>query len=444
VLSWHTKDAAKIGTQTKGYIVAHEVIMPQMGESIAEGTITSWLKAIGEKVERDEPLFEMSTDKVDAEIPSPVAGTLLEIKVQPGETVAINTVVAIVGVQGESTKAATGGAPSAAAQADTPKVETPSSSPEPDAALESVEQRRRTKSSPVVRKIAAQHDIDISVLHGTGISGRVTKKDILAHIEDGAASARAAVPLPSVATGPSTIPAAYRPKVFPGDRVEDMSKMRSLIADHMVLSRQISSHVQTVWEADFSHVGNLRKKYKSKWQENNEVNLTFTAFIMKTAVDALKAFPVLNASLDGQRIIYHRNVNLGMAVALEQGLIVPVIKNADELNLLGLTRRLNDLGSRARDKKLKPDEVQDGTFTITNPGVFGNLFGLPVINQPQVAILGVGGIEKRPVVIDDMIAIRTRCYLSLSFDHRLVDGAIADQFMRKIKEGIENFDESEL
>ena len=437
----------------------HDVIMPQMGESIAEGTITTWLKKIGETVDRDEPLFEMSTDKVDAEIPSPAAGTLLEIKVQPGETVAINTVVAIIGESGEQTAAPSPSAP-AAATAATPADAAPARSKPADPApqtsgIQTVEERRKTRSSPVVRKIAAQHGIDIAQLTGTGIGGRVTKNDILAVVEGAGSRSPTTGPSPATPTarsgtagaslpGPSEVPAMYRAKVYDGDRVEPMSRMRQVISDHMVLSRRISSHVQTVWEADFTHCAALRAKYKKTWSERHGVNLTFTSFVMKACIDALKAFPVLNASIDGQDVIYHRDVNLGMAVALDHGLIVPVIRGANELNLLGLTRRLSDLGHRARDKKLKPDEVQDGTFTITNPGVFGNLFGLPVINQPQVAILGVGGIEKRPVVIDDMIGIRTRAYLSLSFDHRLVDGAVADQFMGRIKQGIEKFDEAEL
>ena len=442
----------------------HDVIMPQMGESIAEGTITTWLKKEGEQVARDEPLFEMSTDKVDAEIPSPVAGTLIEIKVKPGETVPINTVVAVIG---DGAEARAGGNGAAAPKAESkrepkpaPKAEAPARepsrpqraerpAPSAEARPASVEERRRTKSSPVVRKIASKHGVDITEIPGTGISGRVTKKDILAHLEGGQPRAEArpaerALEVRAPSRAPDEIPAAYRAKVFEGDRVEDMSKMRALIADHMVLSRRVSAHVQTVWEVDFTRVAALRSKHKDTWREQHDVNLTYTSFIMKATVDALKAFPVVNASVDDHRVIYHRDVNLGVAVALDWGLIVPVIRGANELNLLGLTRRLNDLGTRAREKRLKPDEVQDGTFTITNPGVFGNLFGLPVINQPQVAILGAGGVEKRPVVIDDAIAIRTRAYISLSFDHRLVDGAIADQFMARVKEGVEQFDESEL
>jgi 2-oxoglutarate dehydrogenase E2 component (dihydrolipoamide succinyltransferase) len=303
----------------------------------------------------------------------------------------------------------------------------------------------------VVRKIAAEHDIDISSLSGTGAGGRVTKKDILALVErrEPAPAERLAssAPVAPTSTGvsvPGDIPEAYRPRILEGDRVEEMSTMRTKIAEHMVLSRRTSAHVTTVWEVDFTAVADLRKKYKMFWLENHGVPLTYTAFIMKACVDALKAFPMLNASLDGRRIIYHRAIHLGLAVALDWGLIVPVVHNADELNLLGLARRASDLAERARGKKLSPNEVRDGTFTITNPGLYGPMFNMPVINQPQVAILGVGGVEKRPVVIDDMIAIRTRAYLSLSFDHRLVDGAVADQFMAHIKREIEQFDETGL
>ena len=317
-------------------------------------------------------------------------------------------------------------APAAAVAAPAVAVAPAANVQESAAQVESLEARRRTKSSPVVRKIAREHGVDISTLSGTGMGGRVTKKDILTFIDGGgAAPAPAAASLSTASTGSMApgafeVPAAYRPQVFPGDRVEEMSTMRAKIAEHMVLSRRISSHVSSVWDVDYSKVAELRSKYKASWQEKQDVKLTFTGFIMKACVDALKAFPELNASLDGNRIIYHRNVNLGLAVALDWGLLVPVVKAADELNTLGLMRRANDLAERARGKKLLPDEVQNGTFTITNPGVFGSMFGTPVINQPQVAILGVGAIEKRPVVIDDMIGIRTKGFLSLSFDHRLV------------------------
>ena len=437
--------------------MAQEVLLPQMGESIAEGTITSWLKNIGDTVERDEPLYEMSTDKVDAEIPSPVSGTLLEIKVEPGQTVTVNTVVALIGEAGEDTQAAAPVSQSEevvepvkvalATEATVVPISAAAHAAKPAEGVSSLEERRRTRSSPVVRKIAREHGVDIAVLSGSGIAGRVTKKDILAFIDGGApvpAAQAAALGSVSLQPGVVEIPAAYRPQVFPGDRVEEMSKMRSKIAEHMVLSRKISSHVSSVWDVDYTKVAKLRAQYKASWLEQQGVKLTFTGFIMKVCVDALKVFPELNASLDGNRIIYHRNVNLGLAVALDWGLLVPVVKAAEELNTLGLIRRANDLAERARGKKLQPDEVQQGTFTITNPGVFGSMFGTPVINQPQVAILGVGAIEKRPVVIDDMIGIRTKGFLSLSFDHRLVDGAVADKFMARVKRGIEDFDEAEL
>jgi 2-oxoglutarate dehydrogenase E2 component (dihydrolipoamide succinyltransferase) len=418
-----------------------------MGESIAEGTITTWLKAVGDRVERDEPLFEISTDKVDAEIPAPESGILLEIRAEAGQTVEINAVVAVIGAEGESVGVSSEAPVKAEAKAEAPSGKAPEA--KPDTARESLEERRRTKSSPVVRKIASEHGVDISALSGSGVSGRVTKRDILAHLESGAPAATGATSVAPAASGampgvPMELPAAFRGRVMEGDTVEEMTTMRKKIAEHMVISKHVSPHVATVWEVDFSNVADLRKKYKGVWKQRHGVNLTFTSFILKVTVDALKAFPGLNASLDGDRIIYHRSVNLGIAVALDWGLLVPVIAGADELNLLGLTRRANDLADRARVKKLKPQEVQDGTFTITNPGVFGPMFGLPVINQPQVAILGVGAVEKRPVVIDDMLGIRTRAYMSMSFDHRLVDGADADAFMKKIKVGIEQFDESEL
>jgi pyruvate dehydrogenase E2 component (dihydrolipoamide acetyltransferase) len=508
--------------------VAQQVVMPQMGESIAEGTVTQWLKKIGDHVDRDEPLFEISTDKVDAEIPSPASGVLLEIKVQPGQTVPVNTVVAVVGDSDEANAPSGNGKPvheiesrdlvglapepreKAAAEAIAKTAQQPeplrpegqgpmraepsprgersapaetawggeaqpsaaaasSSQPGPSAAIRhveapalasagvagasvSLEERRRSKSSPVVRKIASEHGVDLSALEGSGIGGRVTKDDILSYLERGktpviapTATARAGVAAtPSAFELRSPVPEAYRPRVLEGDRIEEMSTMRSKIAEHMVLSRRISAHVQTVWEVDATRIVELRAKHKERWREQNGVTLTYTGFLMKAAVDALQAYPVVNASVDGNRVIYHRRVNLGIAVALDWGLIVPVIRGADELNLLGLQRRANDLAERARVKKLKPDEVQDGTFSITNPGVFGSLFGLPVISQPQVAIMGVGVIEKRPVVVDDMIGIRSRLYLSLSFDHRIVDGATADRFMAEVKKSLESFPETSM
>jgi 2-oxoglutarate dehydrogenase E2 component (dihydrolipoamide succinyltransferase) len=440
--------------------MAHDVIMPQMGESIAEGTVTTWLKKVGDAVGRDEPLFEISTDKVDAEIPSPVAGVLMEIKVQPGETVAINTVVAVIGEAGEATTEDPQTAEAEPVAAESTLEPAPAAIdaqiPDRDAAAAgpiSLDERRRTKSSPVVRKIAAEHGIEIASIRGTGVGGRVTKQDILAVVNGGGAamSAAAVSPVPATAraprplpAGPTAVPEAYRARVFDGDRVEEMTTMRAKIAEHMVLSRAVSAHVGTVWEVDFSRVAGLRERHKTLWAERHGVNLTYTAFVMKATVDALKAHPILNTSIDGNRVIYHRTINLGLAVALDWGLLVPVVHDAGDLNLLGLARRASDLAERARTKKLMPDEVQNGTFTITNPGVFGPMFGIPVINQPQVGILGVGAVEKRPVVIDDMIAVRTRAYLSMSFDHRLIDGATADEFMSRIKKEIEEFDEKEL
>ena len=481
-----------------------DVIMPQMGESIAEGTITKWMKKVGDKVQRDEPLFEISTDKVDAEIPAPASGVLKEIRFEPGTTVPINTVVAVIGAEGEAVAAppaatpappapAPAPAPAPVAATPVPPAPAPSASPTatqripmvtppppaaaapapPQSAPEkpkaemTAEELRQQRSSPVVRKIAAEHGVDIAGVPGTGISGRVTKQDILGHLEQRAAgpmpvaepmpapaapaapaAARPAAPAPvaasPVAAEAPAAPAPFVPAYKPGERVEvvPMSPIRKKTAEHMVLSKRISAHVNTVWEVDMTRVDQLRRKHKDAWQERHGVNLTYLPFIMKAVVDALKAFPVLNSSVDGDAIVYKKDVNLGMAVALDWGLIVPVVKNADEKNLLGLARTVNDLAERARGKKLKVDEVQGGTFTITNPGVFGSLFGTPIIPQPQVAILGVGTIEKRPVVRDDAIAIRTMCYLALTFDHRIVDGADADRFMALVKKTLQEFDES--
>jgi len=418
-----------------------------MGESIAEGTIVRWIKKVGEAVDRDEPLFEISTDKVDAEIPSPGAGVLTEIKVEEGETVPVNSVVAVIGEAGarairvdaaeavEEVPEAAVGQPEAPASSKahaTPAPEAASAAPAPEPT--SKEDLRRQKSSPLVRKIAREHNVDIHQINGTGISGRVTKSDILGFIESGKAATGAAarsraVPQP----GP-----AFRP----GERVEivPMTIMRRKIAEHMVLSAHTSPHVYSVYEVNFGRLAQLREKKKAEYERAGG-KLTYTALIARVVVDALRAFPIVNASIDGDNIVYKKDINLGIAVALEQGLIVPVIKQADEKNLLGLSRAIEDLAARARSKKLNPDEVQGGTFTITNPGVFGAVYGLPLINQPQVAILGVGGIEKRPVVIDDAIAIRPTCHLSLGYDHRLIDGADAGRFLSFIKERLEKFEE---
>jgi pyruvate dehydrogenase E2 component (dihydrolipoyllysine-residue acetyltransferase) len=443
-----------MGQSPMGKKMATNVVMPQMGESIAEGTIVRWIKKVGDAVDRDEPLFEISTDKVDAEIPSPAAGVLTDIKVKEGETVPVNSVVAVIGADGEKAAAppreAAVTAPPAAAPAQANKADATTDVPEaavgqpetatlrtPAAVVEagplSKEELRRQKSSPLVRRIAREHDVDIRQIQGTGISGRVTKRDILGYIESG---------------GPRQAPAAARqvpapiPAYRPGDRVEivPMSVMRKKIAEHMVLSSHTSPHVYSVYEVNFARVAALRDKRKGEYEAAG-AKLTYTAFIAKVVVDALRQFPIVNASVDGDNIVYKKDINLGIAVALDNGLIVPVIRNADEKNLLGLSRAINDLAARARSKKLNPEEVQGGTFTITNPGIFGALYGLPLINQPQVAILGVGGIEKRAVVIDDAIAIRPVCHITLGYDHRLVDGADAGRFLSFVKDRLENFEE---
>ncbi len=590
-----------------------DVIMPQMGESIAEGTITKWMKKPGDAVKRDEPLFEISTDKVDAEIPAPASGVLKEIRVEAGATVPVNTVVAVIAAEGEATAGAPAAQPEAAAP---PPAAEPEAAAQPEAALqpeaaaqpetaaqpeagaqpdpatqpapaapppaaqaqaegtpgpapsaapaapsssappvaeeyeeaatvriprevataatrayppappvpaappappptpppaaapaaappaaapqgdgekpraEMSPEELRQRSSPVVRKIAAEHGVDIRGLSGTGIGGRVTKQDILGHLEARPGAAAPEEPAPDAAASPAATPpappaehaapavpvapAAPAPPVAPaaapaapvapatpaaaaaprpaapspspaGARVQvvPMSPIRKRTAEHMVLSKRTSAHVSTVWEIDMTRIDHLRRKYRPAYEERG-VKLTYLPFIIKATIDALQAFPVLNASVEGDAIAYHRDVNLGLAVALDWGLIVPVIRNADEKNILGLARAVGDLAERARTKRLKVDEVQGGTFTITNPGVFGSLFGTPIINQPQVAILGLGTIEKRPVVRDDAIAIRTMAYVCLTFDHRIVDGSDADRFMALIKKSLQEFDETSL
>ena len=423
-----------------------DVIMPQMGESIVEGTITKWYKKVGEHVERDEPLLEISTDKVDTEIPSPVAGVLSEIKVQEGETVEINTVVGVIGGKVQKEEAPTAlnvegveavKAESTLAIGATPPVETVAPTP-PSPAPEASEPGLR--SSPLVRKMAREHGLDLSQLTGTGRGGRVTKQDI----ESFLASRATAEPTPATPTPAATPPAAEPPPVDKGRvDVEPMSKMRKSIAEHMVMSRQTSAHVTTVFEADVSRIVALRNEHKPIF-ERDGVRLTYTPFFVAAVLGALKTFPLLNASLDGDQIIYHRDYNIGIAVALEGGLIVPVIQHADEKSFLGLARAVNDIGERARTKKLTPADVQGGTFTLTNPGPFGGLFGTPIINQPQLAILGIGGIHKRPVVVNEGIAVRSMVYLALSFDHRLIDGALGDQFMADVKRRLEDWDEKIL
>jgi pyruvate dehydrogenase E2 component (dihydrolipoamide acetyltransferase) len=475
--------------------MAIDVIMPQMGESIAEGTIVKWIKKVGDEVKRDEPLFEISTDKVDAEIPSPAAGVLVEILATEGQTVPINTVVARIGEAGARPSAPTAPKveevkpapvappptpalvappPTPPAQAVVAPLPTPVAPPAPVLEAPAVEEEVTKRSSPLVRKIARENNVNINKIEGSGLGGRVTKNDILGFISNQetvqmtippavaamslpaqpaapvapppvVAATPAVAPTPSLVVPPVVIPTMDTHR--PGDRVEivPMSPMRKKIAEHMVASRRISAHVQSFFEIDMTRIAQLREKHKEKFFERHGVKLTYTPFIMKAAIDGLMAWPVMNASIDGDNIVYKKDINLGMAVALDWGLIVPVIKNAEEKNLVGLTRSMNDLANRARKKQLKPDEVQGGTFTITNPGVFGSLFGTPIINQPQVAIMGVGTIEKRlSVMQDDSIAIRTKAYFSISFDHRLIDGAVADQFMAHVKNVLENFEASEL
>lgn len=430
-----------------------DVLMPQMGESIAEGTIVRWIKKVGDSVDRDEPLFEISTDKVDAEIPSPAAGVLTSILAQEGETVPVNSVVAIIGAAGSQPVVATPAAPAHAvppsaptAQGDAAPATQAASAPAPPAVVEtappaaaaasSTEERLRQKSSPLVRRIAQEHQVDIAQLQGTGISGRVTKSDILTYIEKGGA------PAPATAASASAPASGHTPATGAGlaGQTVPLSVMRRKIAEHMVLSKRTSAHVHTVFEVNYSRLDQIRKAKKAEYEASG-AKLTYLSFIVKAVVEALRQVPVMNASVDANNTVsYHRQVNVGIAVALDWGLIVPVIKAADEKGLLGISEAITDLADRARAKQLKPDDVQGGTFTVTNPGGIGAQFGLPIINQPQVGILGVGAIEKRAVVIDDAIGIRLMGYLSLAFDHRVVDGAVGDQFMALIKHQLENWD----
>jgi len=459
-----------------------DVIMPQMGESIAEGTLSRWMKKVGDEVKRDEPMFEISTDKVDAEIPAPSAGVLVEILVQEGQTVAVQTVVARLetekGAVVPAASAPVAPAPRAVAAPVTapapapkpapPAVPAAAAPPPPPAPAvvatngpESAEERLRRRSTPLVRKMAAEHGIDVAALSGSGLAGRVTKQDLLSVIEGGAPAPAAApaparapvVPAPAAAVPPSRPPAAPAPAVgapaveaWEGDRVVPWSRIRKLTADHMIMSRRVSAHVNSFFEIDYTRIAQLRAKKKKEYAERG-VNLTYLAFITKAIADNLRKHPGINAAVSGEATILRRDVNIGIAVALDWGLIVPVIKHADELSLLGTARAINDLGERARSKKLSPDEVQKGTFTITNPGGFGSYTGTPVINQPQVAILGVGAIEKRPAVVTlpdgtDTIAIRTRGMLAMAYDHRVVDGADGDRFLADVRAMLENFPES--
>ena len=433
-----------------------DVLMPQMGESIAEGTLSKWLKKVGDAVKRDEPLFEISTDKVDAEIPAPSAGTLAEIKVEEGQTVPVQTLVAVIETeQGAAappapkpaaapTPAAVpkpAPAPAAAAPAvAAPVPRPPSPVPSKGDGAETAEERLRRRSTPLVRKIAAEHQLDISQIPGTGFAGRVTKHDILGFIERGPAA------MPTAPRSPLA-GAIEHPVVeaWPGDEVQPWSKIRRITADHMIMSRRVSAHVASFFEIDYSRIAQLRAKHKQSYAERG-VNLTFLAFIAKACAENLRTHRIVNAAVSGENTIYRRDINIGIAVALDWGLIVPVIKHADELSLLGLARAISDLGERARTKKLSPDDIQRGTFTITNPGGFGPYAGIPIINQPQVAILGVGTIEKRPKVItgtdgSDAVAIRTMGMLTMSYDHRVVDGADADKFLADVKKTLQEFPE---
>ena len=431
-----------------------DVVMPQMGESIFEGTITKWLKKPGDKVQRDEPLFEISTDKVDAEIPSPTSGVLQEIKVTEGNTVQVNTVVGSIAADGEAatapakptaTKAAEAAPTPAKSAAPAPPAPT---SPEPTAAAEPSHEEEgdgdRTRSSPLVRRLARDNNVDLGQVQGTGMGGRITKQDIMAFIDKQGTAAPA--PPSSAASAPAPSPARpSAPVPIPGE-VVPMSQMRKIISQRMIESRRTSAHVHNLFEVDMTRIVNLRNKLKNGFEQRYGVRLTFMPFFVRAAIIALQQFPILNASVENDSLHYHQHINMGIAVALDWGLIVPVLKNSEEKNFLGLQRGITDLGERSRTKKLTPDEVQGSTFTITNPGTFGAVFGLPIINQPNVAIMGVGGIAKAPVVVtdsqgNDSIAIRSLVHLTLGYDHRVIDGAVADQFMSLVKKTLENWSE---
>ena len=421
--------------------------MPQMGESIFEGTITKWLKKTGEKVQRDEPLFEISTDKVDAEIPAPASGVLQEIKVSEGSTVQVNTVVGVIG-DGNGASASASAKAAAPAPA---KKEATKEAPPPASAVSAPqsddEESSDVRSSPLVRKLARENNVDLAKVSGTGTGGRVTKQDVLDFVEH-QASARTSAPTaaPASTPAPAARPAsAPAPAVIPGDLVP-MSNMRKIIAQRMIESRRTSAHVHCMFEVDLTRIVNLRNKLKNGFEQRHGARLTFMPFFVRAAIIALQQYPIVNSSLEGDNIRYHKHVNAGIAVALDWGLIVPVLKSADELNFLGLQRGITDLGERSRTKKLMPTDVEGATFTITNPGQFGAVFGLPIINQPNVAIMGVGGITKQPMVITDKegadsIAIRSVVHLTLGYDHRIIDGAVADQFMALVKKTLENWSE---
>jgi pyruvate dehydrogenase E2 component (dihydrolipoyllysine-residue acetyltransferase) len=450
--------------------MAVDVIMPQMGESIFEGTITRWLKKPGDHVERDEPLFEISTDKVDAEIPAPSAGVLKEIKVTEGQTVPIQTVVAVIDAAGAAAAVAPAAAPAPTPTAEKPAAPkaaaAPASASAPPAAspAKAGGNDQKIRSSPLVRKIAKEHNVDLSSMEGSGAGGRISKRDILAALESGGAKP-AAPPAPApaaIAAAPPVMPSGPPPtggavahpaleNAVPRERIyfgnyeaQPMSVMRQRIAEHMVASKHVSPHVYSIDEADMTRIAKIRERSKAAFETKYGTKLTFMPFFVRACVEALRAFPTVNASADGATVVLHREINVGIAVALDWGLIVPVLKNAEEKNFLGLARGINDLAERARAKKLKPEEVQEGTFSITNPGIYGGLMGLPVINQPNVAILGIGAIQKRPMVIDDAIAVRSMVYLTLSYDHRVVDGAVAHQFVGKVKAYLEGWSEEIL
>jgi len=460
-----------------------DVVMPQMGESIAEGTLSKWLKKLGDPVKRDEPIFEISTDKVDAEIPAPSAGVLAEILVQEGQTVAVQTVVARLETDAAAASATAPPAPKAAAPAPPPPPKAaPPAEPKPAPAApaarpaavaappsdrpavrpsdgpqeETLEERLRRKSTPLVRKIAAEHNLDLTSIPGSGFAGRVTKSDVLSAIEAGVSTPPVPPSRPSVRPSDQELSVGTGVRVIPGpvvepwegDRVEPWSRIRKLTADHMIMSRRVSAHVQSLIEVDYTRIAALRSKRKADYAERG-VNLTFLAFIASAVARKLRSHPVLNAAVMGESTLFRREINLGIAVAMDWGLIVPVIRRADELNLLGIARAINDLAERARNKQLSPDEVQKGTFTITNPGVFGTFVGLPVLNQPQSGILAVGAIGKRPAVItgpdgNDAIGIRTMGMLALSFDHRIVDGADADRFLADLRQTLQEFPEESV
>jgi len=434
-------------------IMPTDIVMPQMGESIVEGTITKWLKKAGDKVQRDEPLFEISTDKVDAEIPSPATGVLQEIKIAEGTTVGVNTVVGTIAADGEAAAAPKAAAPAkeeaapAKPQPQAPATPPTANSPQPatpaaPAPVQAEEEGDHARSSPLVRKIARDNNVDLSQVTGSGLGGRITKQDIMAFLERPQTSAAPVIPSSAAPAAPKAAPA---PAAIPGDLVP-LTQMRRIIAQRMIESRRTSAHVHCMFEVDLTRIVSMRNKMKSGFEQRHGVRLTFMPFFVRAAIIALQQFPIVNASLEGDNIRYHKHVNVGIAVALEWGLIVPVLKNAGDLNFLGLQRGITDLGERSRTKKLMPHEVEGSTFTVTNPGQFGAVFGLPIINQPNSAIMGVGGITKQPMVVtdrdgNDSIAIRSVVHLTLGYDHRLIDGAVADQFMAYVKKTLENWGE---